>query len=69
MDSTELAQVESETVHDFAQVMQVDDLLAPQSSAAQRQEWARSTGPDPDQAPARIAGAPSHPPGGGGFLE
>jgi hypothetical protein len=36
MDSTELAQVESETVHDFAQVMQVDDLLAPQSSAAQR---------------------------------
>ena len=36
MDSTELAQVESEAVHDFAQVMKVDDLLAPQSSAGQR---------------------------------
>jgi hypothetical protein len=36
MDSTELAWVESEAVHDFAQVMKVDDLLAPPSSAAQR---------------------------------
>ena len=36
MDSTELARVESEAVHDFAQVMKVDDLLAPPSSAGQR---------------------------------
>jgi hypothetical protein len=36
MDSTELARVESEAVHDFAQVMKVDDLLAPPSSASQR---------------------------------
>jgi hypothetical protein len=32
----ELARVESEAVHDFAQVMKVDDLLAPPSSAGQR---------------------------------
>jgi len=31
-----LARVESEAVHDFAQVMKVDDLLAPPSSAGQR---------------------------------
>jgi hypothetical protein len=36
MDSTELARVESEAVHDFAQVMKVDDLLAPPSSTGQR---------------------------------
>ena len=36
MGSTELARVESEAVHDFAQVMKVDDLLAPPSSAGQR---------------------------------
>jgi hypothetical protein len=36
MDSSELARVESEAVHDFAQVMKVDDLLAPPSSVAQR---------------------------------
>ena len=36
MDSAELARVESEAVHDFAQVMKVDDLLAPPSSAGQR---------------------------------
>ena len=36
MDSAELARVESEAVHDFAQVMKVDDFLAPQSSAGQR---------------------------------
>ena len=36
MDSTELARVESEAVHDFAQVMKVDDLLAPPSSAGPR---------------------------------
>jgi hypothetical protein len=36
MDSNELARVESEAVHDFAQVMKVDDLLAPPSSVAQR---------------------------------
>ncbi len=35
MDSTELARVESEAVHDFAQVMKVDDLLAPPSAAGQ----------------------------------
>jgi hypothetical protein len=35
MDSTELARVESEAVHDFAEVMKVDDWLAPPSSAAQ----------------------------------
>jgi hypothetical protein len=36
MDSAELARVESEAVHDFAQVMKVDDLLAPPSSTGQR---------------------------------
>ncbi len=36
MDSTELARVESDAVHDFAQVMKVDDLLAPPSSAGPR---------------------------------
>jgi hypothetical protein len=41
MDSTELARVESEAVHDFAQVMKVDDLLAPPSSAAQRPRGGR----------------------------
>ncbi len=41
MDSTELARVESEAVHDFAQVMKVDDLLAPQSSAGQRPRTGR----------------------------
>jgi hypothetical protein len=33
MDSTELPRVESEAVHDFAQVMRVDDVLAPPSVA------------------------------------
>jgi hypothetical protein len=41
MDSTELARVESEAVHDFAQVMKLDDLLAPPSSAAQRPRGGR----------------------------
>jgi hypothetical protein len=35
MDSTELARVESEAVHDFAQVMQVDDMLSPPSRPGQ----------------------------------
>jgi hypothetical protein len=35
MDSTELARVESEAVHDFAQVMHVDDVLAPPSMPGQ----------------------------------
>ena len=43
MDSTELARVESEAVHDFAQVMKVDDLLAPPRPLASAREPAGST--------------------------
>jgi len=35
MDSAELARVESEAVHDFAQVMQVDEVLPPSSALGQ----------------------------------
>jgi hypothetical protein len=41
MDSTKLAQVESEAVHDFAQVMQVDDVLASPSIPAQQPRTGR----------------------------
>jgi hypothetical protein len=36
MEPTELARVESEAVHDFARVMQVDDVLAPRCSPGPR---------------------------------
>jgi hypothetical protein len=41
MDSTKLARVESEAVHDFAQVMQVDDVLASPSIPAQQPRTGR----------------------------
>jgi hypothetical protein len=41
MDSTELARVESEAVHDFARVMKADDLLAPQSSGGRQPRTGR----------------------------
>jgi hypothetical protein len=39
----ELARLESEAGHDFAQVMKVDDLLAPPWRRSQRREPAGST--------------------------
>jgi hypothetical protein len=41
MDSTELTRVESEALHDFAQVMQVDDVLAPRSIPGQQPRTGR----------------------------